>query len=817
MKVTAIVIRDAEGERRYTLDRLPLRLGTGSDCEIRLPGPGNAPVASIDELDGEPFVQPVGRGGAVRMNGEALTTSRRLSAGDDIEFFGTRIDIAEQAGEMLARVRLEDSAYVTKPPEMADGTGAADETIAPTAFRRASETVAAAAPAHNYRWQTGIGIAVAALVLASYLLFSARSIQFDVLPGEPYDLSISGGWFRLPIGDRILLRPGDYIVNVSKAGYYDVSQSFEVGGEARSQDIPIEMRKLPGTLTVHTDPAVEAIVTVDEAQIGQAPYGPLEMQPGVHTVTVSADRFLPYHDRVAVPGLGKHQQLFVQLVPRWADVEITSEPSGAIVYRGDDRIGVTPARVELIEGTHQLSVVREGFKAWDGIIETAANEDRALPTIRLEPANAELHVITVPIGANVTVDGRYRGQSPISLALSPDVDYRIGVSKAGYGSAVRQVRLQAAASRELSIDMTARVGIVNVNVMPGDATVYVDGRESAIGSATLHLSSAPHRLEVRKAGHQTFTRSITPRPGYPQTIDVRLLTDEQVRMQSVAASLTTSQGQVLRRVEPGELVMGSSRSEQGRRANEVLVPVRVTKPFYISANEVTNKQFARFRANHNSGGDLHPALSGDSNPVTNVTWADAVEYCNWLSAEEGLPLAYEKRFEKWEPIIPAPDGYRLPTEAEWALAIRYQGRSRATVFPWGNQMPPRRDSGNYADRSAEGVVPSILPGYDDGYTSTAPVGSFPPNALGIHDGGGNVAEWVQDYYSVPTPGETEPLVDPTGPRSGTHHVIRGSSWRHAGILELRLAYRDFGSDGRFDVGFRIVRNAPEADDEQSAP
>lgn len=815
MKVAAIVIRDAEGERRYTLDRLPLRLGTGSDCEIRLPGPGNAPVASLGELDGEPFVQPVGRGGAVKLNGDALTASKRLAAGDVIEFFGTKIEIGDAAGDMLARVRLEDSAYITRPPELT-GSAATDETIAPTAFRRATQTAAAEDSSRGFHWQTGIGIAVAALVAVSYLLFSARSIQFDVDPGEPYELSISGGWFRLPIGDRFLLRPGEYVVRVQKTGYYDVSQNFEVG-EARSQDIPIQMRRLPGRLTVHTDPAVGAIVTVDEAQIGQAPYGPLEVEPGVHTVAVTADRFLPYQDRVDVPGLGKHQHLWVQLVPRWADVEITSEPAGAIVYRGDDRIGVTPASVQLLEGTHQLSVVRDGFKAWDGVIETAANEDRVLPTIRLEPANAALHVVTIPTGASVTVDGRYRGQSPLELALSPDVDYRIGVSKAGYGSAVREVRLAAASSRELSIDMTARVGVVNVNVMPADAVVYVDGRESGTGATTLHLSSAPHRLEVRKPGYQAFTRSITPNPGYPQTVDVRLLTHEQVRMQSVAATLTTSQGQVLRRVEPGELVLGSSRSEQGRRANEVLVPVKVTRPFYISEKEITNKQFAAFRSNHNSGGDLHPALSGDNNPVTNVTWADAVEYCNWLSAQEGLPLAYEKRFEKWEPITPAPDGYRLPTEAEWALAIRYQGRKAPTVFPWGNSMPPRQDSGNYADQAAEGVVPSILPGYNDGYTSTAPVGSFPANALGIFDGGGNVAEWVQDYYSVPTPGATEPLVDPTGPRNGTHHVIRGSSWRHAGILELRLAYRDFGSEGRFDVGFRVVRNAPgEAPEEAKA-
>lgn len=807
MKVAAVVIRDAEGERRFNVDRLPLRLGTGSACEIRLPGPGNAPVALLDELDGEPFVQPVGRTGEMQINGQPLTTSRRLAAGDGLEYFGTRIVVGEHAGDLLLQVRLEDSAYITKPPQLpgTDG-GPADEAIAPTAFRRATEATAVAAPGRNYRWQTAIGAGVVFLVLISYLLFTARSIHFEIKPGEPNHFAISGGWFRLPIGERVLMRPGHYTVNVRKDGYYEVNQSLEVG-EERSRTVSIELRRLPGNLIVRTDPAIRAIVTVDDARIGQAPYGPLELQPGIHAVTVTADRFLPFHDRLSVPGLGLTQQLVVQLVPRWANVDISSNPAGATVYRGQEKIGVTPARLELMEGTHELSVVHDGFKAWDGIVETVANGDKVLPTIQLEPANAALHVNTIPVGANVTVDGRYRGQSPIELALSPEVDYQIGVSKAGYGSTVRQVRLAAASSREITVDMTARLGIVNVAANPEDAGIFVDGREHGTGSATLHLSSAPHRLEVRKDGYQTYSRSVTPRPGYPQTVQVTLLTDEQVRLQSVAASITTSQGQTLRRVGPRSFVMGSSRSQQGRRANEVIVPVKLTKAFYIGEKEVTNKEFARFQQNHDSGGDLHPALSGDSNPVTNVTWEEAVEYCNWLSAEEGLPLAYEKRFEKWELVKPVPNGYRLPTEAEWALAIRYQGRSTDTVFPWGDRMPPRPDSGNYADQSAEGVLPSILPGYDDGYTATAPVGTFPPNALGIYDGGGNVAEWVQDYYSVPTPGETEPLVDPMGPSRGTHHVIRGSSWRHAGILELRLTYRDFGTEGRFDVGFRIARNA----------
>ena len=129
----------------------------------------------------------------------------------------------------------------------------------------------------------------------------------------------------------------------------------------------------------------------------------------------------------------------------------------------------------------------------------------------------------------------------------------------------------------------------------------------------------------------------------------------------------------------------------------------------------------------------------------------------------------------------------------------------ASKFSWGAEMPPKRDSGNFADKAAIDLVPSTLPRYDDGFASTAPVGKFVPNAIGIHDGSGNVAEWVNDFYTVPTPGLTKAVVDPMGPETGNAHVIRGSSWRHAGILELRLSYRDSGTGPRPDVGFRIAR------------
>lgn len=805
MRFNQVLIRDSEGERRLDIDQLPLRLGTGIDCEIRLPGPGNSAVGLIDELDGQPFVQPVGRTGSLQINGEALTTSRRLSAGDEIKFFGSRIVIGDENDALLLQVRLEDSAYITKPPELED-TSATEETIAPTAFRRAAEVRAVAEPVAHFRWQAVVGIAIGALLVVSWFLFTSKSIQFEVQPVEPDELSVSGGWFRLPVGNRILLREGTHTVNISKEGYFDVNQDFTVG-ETPSRTIRIELRKLPGRLTVLTDPVVDAIVTVDDTRVGQAPYGPLELEPGTHSVSVRADRFLPYEDRLTVPGLGLHQQLNVQLVPRWGNIDVSSEPSGATVYEGQTVVGETPVRLQMMEGSHTLSVVHDGYKGWDGTIDAAPNVHQVLPTIELEPANAQLLVNSIPRGANVTVNGRYRGQSPITLALSPDIDYEIGLSKAGYGSANRQVRLQSAASEAITVDMTARVGKLTVATLPADATVYIDGRARGTGTMTLNLSSAPHQLEVRRDGYQTFARSVTPRPGYPQTIQVRLLSDAELAARGTSNTITTSKGQELRRVEPGGFVMGASRSQQGRRANEVIVPVMITKPFYIGIKEVTNRDFHKFRASHISGNGLHASLSGDQNPVVNVPWELAVEYCNWLSAEEGLPLVYEKKFQKWQPVSPTPNGYRLPTEAEWAWAIRYQARSSALIFPWGPKLPPRRDSGNYADKSARELIPTIIPGYDDGFASTAPVGTFPANALGIFDGGGNVAEWVQDYYSVPTPGRVEPVEDPKGPVRGANRVIRGSGWGHAGIAELRLSYRAFGNGGRADVGFRIARNA----------
>jgi len=801
-----LVIRDVAGERSFGSDELPLRVGTGSECQVRLPGPGGEPVAMLDLLDGMPIVQPVGRNTSLRINDVALEASRRLVDGDVLQFYGSEMRVNVSDSGVAIDVRLEDSAYVTKPPELADDSDRPDdESIAPTAFRRVAEAGAQSHTSKQSPLKFIVGGALVALLSMSFLLFTSKSVDFDINPEGPDSFDIEGGWFRLPVGDRVLLRTGNYTVNVEKEGYYDIGQTFIVGDEP-SMTVRLRMRKKPGRMFVVTEPAADALVTIDESLVGKAPFGPVELEPGVHSVRVEAERFLPFTDIVAVTGLDKIERLYIQLTPRWAEVEVRSEPAGALIYSGDNEVGVTPATIQLLEGTHDLTVSKDGFSAWDGNVVAEPNVSQTLPLIRLQPADARLRVNTIPRGANVTVNGRYRGQSPLTLSLTPDVDYQIGMSKAGYGVTSRSLRLQSAASESITVDLSARVGTVTMIVEPADATVYVDGRARGTGKTIVRLSSAPHRIEVKRQGFRDWSTTITPRPGYPQTLTAKLRSLAAIARDSVARTEQTSVGHTLRRVESGTFSMGASRAENGRRANEVIRPVTIASPYLISVKEVTNKQFAQFRKNHDSGADVHVSLAADNNPVANVTWADAVQYCNWLSKKEGRTPVYKQEFGKWIAVYPFTDGYRLPTEAEWAWAIRYSERPAPSKFPWGKNWPPPKDSGNFSDLTARELVPSIIPKFNDGYASTAPVGTFKVSAIGIYDGGGNVAEWMNDFYTVPTPGITEPVVDPTGPVRGTSHVIRGSSWRHAGFTEMRLSYRDYGVDARVDVGFRIARN-----------
>jgi len=303
------------------------------------------------------------------------------------------------------------------------------------------------------------------------------------------------------------------------------------------------------------------------------------------------------------------------------------------------------------------------------------------------------------------------------------------------------------------------------------------------------------------------------------------------------ALLENSLGMKFVRIPAGEFVMGSAESpEQLAKAypqyetkrftqlgdESPAHRVRITKPFYLGQHEVTVGQFRRFLATsgyvpesiadgtggygYNPAYDPATSKRGDAfegrdpkyswqnpgfaqtdqHPVLNVTWNDAVALAAWLSKTEGKT-------------------YRLPTEAEWEYACRAGTRTR---YASGDDPQSLLRMANVFDTDSKQNWPKwqqfALNG-SDGYAFTAPVGSFTPNAWGLHDMHGNAWEWVADWHGDDYYAKS-PVDDPQGPADGDVRVRRGGSW-HTWAFYARSSYRNWNSaETRYTlVGMRLLR------------
>ena len=455
-------------------------------------------------------------------------------------------------------------------------------------------------------------------------------------------------------------------------------------------------------------------------------------------------------------------------------------------------------------GEYDLVVQADRFKSWHTRLAVVANQPQKLETIRLQPADGKLAIRTRPAGANVMIGKKFAGQTPLTLTLTAHKTHLLQMSKAGYEKAKRTVKLLSEESKALSITLKPKLGVINFEVKPPDANLILDGRSLGRVPPNLDLVAIEHQLEIRKQGYRPYRTRLTPRPGFPQEINITL-SKLSSSPGTPAGIIRARNGYELKLVQPGVFSMGSSRREQGRRSNETLRKIKLQRPFYMGIREVTNKEVRQFLTAHNSGAFKTQSLNRDQLPAVAITWQQAALFCNWLSVKESLQPVYVQKGGRLTAADPVGNGYRLPTEAEWEYCARFNRKRDELKYPWGTGYPPPADAGNFADTSAKGLMTNYLATYNDRYAISAPPSKFKKNALGLYDMGGNVAEWCHDYYSIYPYNAQKIYIDPMGPAEGKHHVIKGSSWMHAGISELRLSYRDYSDTKRPDLGFRIGR------------
>ncbi len=214
-------------------------------------------------------------------------------------------------------------------------------------------------------------------------------------------------------------------------------------------------------------------------------------------------------------------------------------------------------------------------------------------------------------------------------------------------------------------------------------------------------------------------------------------------------------------VPAGKFMMGSPEKEAKRDSDETRHEVTIRQPFYMGKYLVTQEQFEKVM------GANHSKFKGAKNPVNNVAWDDAQDFCRKLSTTSGKTA-------------------QLPTEAQWEYACR---AGSTTVYCFGDSDDLLADYAWYGDNSK----------------STAhAVGEKKPNAWGLYDMHGSLLEWCQDWYSENYYSES-PKVDPQGPAKGGSRVLRGGCW-YVSTWDCRSAYRYWGWPGNREGynGFRVV-------------
>ena len=794
-------IQDVRGERRAADTDMPLTVGGSERSDVLLPGaPDDSVIAYIALADGHAYIQPADPSYALFHNHERVTESTWLKSGDQLQL-GEAVLYWTVKGD---QVFISLGQLSVQPPLVApaDPPPLPEPTVADTpALAEAS----ASRPGHR-KLKRLFAVLFTVLVLVAAFVLLATPMAVHITP-EPASRSISGFPPPLSFGGRLLALPGDYRLQATLVGYRVLEKPLEVamGG---FQEFSFQMEELPGLVSIQLAPAVPFRLFVDNEPLATSVAGVVEIDRGVHRLRVETERYLPEETQLDVAGLGKPQNLALSLRPGWADVHISSQPPAALVRVDDEAVGTTPLELQMLQGSHTITLSMAAHKPVTLQQQITAGSALLLDDIRLSPADGRLVLQSAPPGASISVDGDFHGTTPMTLTLSSAQEHDVQLSKPGYTTTAKGVKLMPDEERELTVTLPPQYATLFVSAQPADASLSVDGKPAGKATRRLRLTTRPHSLEFRKPGYVTQRITVNPRAGVSQNLDVALKTVAQAKVDATPDTLTTAAGQVLRLVRPAAAFrMGASRREAGRRANESRRLVQLTRPFYLGEKEVSNGQFRLFRASHSSGAAEGAGLDGAHQPVVKVSWDDAARYCNWLSQKDGLPLAYQEKGGHMVALRPATAGYRLPSEAEWVYVARVLGRQSPARYPWSGSYPPTTVVGNFADTQISDTLADVVPGYDDGYRGSAAVGSFAASPAGFYDLGGNVAEWTNDFYAV-YPGEAERLVkNPGGPASGEHHVVRDSSWRRGNITELRLSYRDYSREPRGDLGFRIARYA----------
>jgi len=524
-------------------------------------------------------------------------------------------------------------------------------------------------------------------------------------------------------------------------------------------------------------------------------------------------------------------------LPGKGAIHVQTTPSGAKILLDGKNVeekGISPLTINNVEaGEHLITALMSGYAQGKTTV-TVVEGQTAEANISLKASVGAIRVITRPAGADVSLDNKPMGKTPITIPnLSPG-EYQLAITKDGYNNLVKKIIVNAGETKEINEILAVLTGEADITSNPSGANLWLDGK---------YLGKTPKQLPALTIGKHQIKLTLVNYKDY-----IGEFTVEGNKRISVPIELTGLPGNIIISSTPdgadvyidgkkvgvapynGPLPPGNHQvrvSMNGYQSAEETVTIEPNKPktldltlkkgpdirgdmvmvpageFMMGCNSKVDKQCAEAEDEKPYHKVYLDAFYIDKFEVTVQQYGACVQAgncsnpntggaCNWgVSGRETHPINcidwnQADTFCKWA-------GKRLPTEAEWEKAARgTDGRK----YPWGN----REASCSYAVMWENGQSGC-------GKNSTWPVGSKPSGAspYGAMDMAGNVWEWVADWYGA-NYYQSSPRSNPTDTASGTGRVLRGGGWDDSPLI-LRPSLRlRFDPSSRSDfLGVRCAR------------
>lgn len=678
---------------------------------------------------------------------------------------------------------------------------------------------------------TLIGISLILILMACFVLFAETA----TIKTEPMydDIKLTGIFPTIKINKRFILISGEYDLSVTKKDYETINKNLKI--DSNNKDFSFSLKEKPGLIEFKIKPENNNKIYINKALISKVDNmqnnvtsHQYEIDRGQHQIVIENPRYKAFEQLIKVEGKNQFQRFEFELEPNWGNLKITTatEDVKIEIHSASNPKEITEMdnnKIELIAGQYTIKFNKDKYKESIKNITIKAGDTINLEIAELIPEDAKLNINSTPSDSLIRIDDQFYGKTPQLITLSPNIEHEIKLSLSGYKDFNQKLKLDADELSEQNYVLEKVKGLVFISVIPETAELYIDGIKQKSVSGKFNLSGNNHTIQVKAKGYTSQTKKINAN-SYSKNLNFKLKkikkskskiltvknqSNKNTTVKKKNSDYTNSIGQKMILVKPAQFDMGSKKNEAGRGSNERLHKVKLSYSYFLSDKEISNKQFKKFKASHNSGVVSGASLNKNHQPVVNVNWNEAAKFANWLSKKEGFERYYKEINQQMVHNTSSEknNGYRLPYESEWVLAARGQSQKK---YSWVGTFPPSNMAGNFADESSSAYVSNIIEGYNDQNGVSAFIGTYSKNTMGFYDLGGNVSEWCQDYYS-PNYGLSgvgnKIIVNPQGPEKGIHKVVKDSSWRDASITELRLSYRSYSKKKAKDIGFRLARNA----------